>query len=160
MYSTDIGQLAHKKQIQEGYRRSNKNHATPHILAQYSKQHGIGMRLLTIEALQKVDDEVETGNIGVSNQGTRSTPQTPRRGFKGRTQNFGTVFELPLALVIHYDHLPVGLINYVRQKIADERQLALDPCEQELLPAKQFTQLKILVPHFQETDIFQVHRAG
>ena len=27
MYSTDIGELAHKEQIKEGYRRSNKNHA-------------------------------------------------------------------------------------------------------------------------------------
>ena len=27
MYSTDIGELAHKEPIKEGYRRSNKNHA-------------------------------------------------------------------------------------------------------------------------------------
>ena len=27
IYSTDIGELAHKEQIKEGYRRSNKNHA-------------------------------------------------------------------------------------------------------------------------------------
>ena len=27
MYSTDIGELAHKEQIKEGYPRSNKNHA-------------------------------------------------------------------------------------------------------------------------------------
>ena len=78
MYSTDIGELAHKEQIKEGYRRSNKNHAARQILAQYSKQHTIGMRLLTMEALRKADDEVETRNVGVSNQGTRPTPQTPR----------------------------------------------------------------------------------
>ena len=92
MYSTDIGKLAHKEQIKEGYRRSNKNHAAQLILAQYSKQHAIGMRLLTMEALRKADDDVETGNVGVSNQGTRLTPQTPRRALKGRTQNVGTVF--------------------------------------------------------------------
>ena len=51
MYSKDIGELAHKEQIKEGYRRSNKNHAARQILAQYSKQHGMGMRLLTMEAL-------------------------------------------------------------------------------------------------------------
>ena len=80
-------------------------------MAQYSKQHAIGMRLVTIEALQKADDEVETGNVGVSNQGTRPTPQTPRRALKGRTHNVGTVFELCLALEVHYDDLAVELIN-------------------------------------------------
>ena len=159
MYSTDIGEPAHKEQIREGYRRSNKNHATRQILAQYSKQHAIEMRLLTMEALQKANDEFETGNVGVSNQGIRPTPQTPWRALRGRTRNGGTVFELCLALEIHYDDLAVELINYLRQTMADERQLPVDTCEQKVLPAEQFTQLKIPVPDFQETDIFQVHRA-
>jgi len=34
MYSTDIGELAHKEQIKEGYRRPNKNQAAEHILVQ------------------------------------------------------------------------------------------------------------------------------
>ena len=72
------------------------------------------MRLLRMEVLRKADDEVESGNIGVSNQGTRPTPQTPWRVLNGRTQNVGTVFELSLALEIHYDDLAVELINYVR----------------------------------------------
>ena len=159
IYSTDIGELAHKEQIKKGYRRSNKNHAARQILAQYSKQHSIGMRLLTMEALRKADDEAETGNVGVFNQGTRPTPQTPRRALKGRTQNVGTVFELSLALEIHYDILAVELINYVRQKIADEWQLPVDLSELKFLPAEQFTQLEIPIADFQETDIFQVHRA-
>ena len=96
MYSTDVSELAHNEQIKEGYRRSYKNHAAREIMAQYSKQHSIGMRLLTIEALRKADDAVETCNVGVSNEGTRPTPQTPRRALKGRTQNVSTVFELPL----------------------------------------------------------------
>ena len=159
MYSTYIGELAHKEQIQEGYRRSNKNHAARQILAQYSKQHAIGMRLLTMETLRKSDDEVERGNVGVSNQGTRPAPQTPRWEIKGRTQNVGTVFELSLALAIHYDDLAVELINYVRQTMADEQQLPVDPSELKFLPAERFTQLEIPVPDFQETDIFQIHRA-
>ena len=158
MYSTDISELAHKDQIEEGYRRSNKNHAARQILAQYSRQHAIGMRLLTMEALRKADDEVETGNVGISNQGTRPSPQTARRAPKGRTQNVGTVFELSLALGIHYHDWAVELINYIRQTMADERQLPVDHSEQKFLPAEQFTQLEIPVPDFQETDIFQVHR--
>ena len=41
MYSTDIGELAHKEQIKESYPSSNKNHAARNFLAQYSKQHAI-----------------------------------------------------------------------------------------------------------------------
>ena len=112
-----------------------------------------------MKELRKSDDEVETGNLGVSNEGTRPTPRIPRRALKGRTQNVGTVFELSLALEIHYDNLAVELINYVRQTMADERQLPVHPSELKFLPAEQFTQVKIPVPDFQETDIFQVHRA-
>ena len=112
-----------------------------------------------MEALQKVDDEVETGNIGVPNQGTRPTHQTSPPALKGRTQNVGTVFELSLALEIHYDDLAVELINYVRQTMADERQLPVDPSELKFLPAEQFTQLEIPVSDFQDADIVQVHRA-
>ena len=158
MYSTDIGELAHKEQIKEGYRRSNKNHAARQILAQYSKQHAIGMRLLTLKALRKADDKVETGNVSVPNQGTRLTLHTPRRALQGRTRNVGTVFELSLALEIHYDDLAVELIGYLSQTMADERQLPVDPSERKFLPAEQFTQLEIPVPDFQGTNIFQIHR--
>ena len=43
--------------------------------------------------------------------------------------------------------------------MADKRQLPVDPSELKFLPAEQFTQLEILVPDIQETDIFHVHRA-
>ena len=114
---------------------------------------------MTIEALRKADDEVETGKVGISNQGTRPTPQTPRGALKGRTQNVGTVFEFSLPLEIHYNDLAVELINYVRQTMADKRQLPVDPSELKILPAEQFRQLKIAVLEFQESDIFQIYRA-
>jgi len=69
MYSTDIGKLAHKDQIKEGYRTSNKNEAARQILAQYSRQHAIGMRLLTMDVLRMADDAVGTGNVSVSSPG-------------------------------------------------------------------------------------------
>ena len=68
------------------------------------------------------------------------------------------MFELSLALEIHYDDFAVELINYVCQTIADERQLPVDPSEMKFLPAEQFTQPEIPVSDFQETNIFQVHR--
>jgi len=54
MYSTEIGELAHKDQSKDGYRRSNRNDAVRQILSQYGRQDALGMRLQTIEALSKV----------------------------------------------------------------------------------------------------------
>jgi len=48
MYSTEIGELAHKEQIKDGYRRSSKNEAARRDLSQYGGQHALGMRLQTI----------------------------------------------------------------------------------------------------------------
>jgi len=76
MYSTEIGELAHKEPIKDGYQRSNKNEAARQILSQYGRQHTLGMRLLTIEALLK------TGVIVVGNSGmemlTSSSCSAPR----------------------------------------------------------------------------------
>ena len=163
MYSTDIGELAHKEQIKEGYRRSNKNDAARQILAQYTRRHAIGMRLLTMEVLGKADNAFEIGNVSVSGQGRRVGPyptqQIPGRALKGRTKNVGTLLEICRVLEIPYDNLAAELVSYIRQALPDERQLPDDPSELKFLPAEQFTQLTILVPDFQETDIFLVHRA-
>jgi len=51
MYSTEMGELAPKEQIKEGYSRSNKNNAGRQILSYYGRKHARGMRLQTIEAL-------------------------------------------------------------------------------------------------------------
>jgi len=53
MYSTEIGKLAQKEQIKEGYQRSNKNEAARQILSEYGRQNTLGMCLQTIEALLK-----------------------------------------------------------------------------------------------------------
>ena len=51
MYSTDVGELAHKVQIKEGYWHSNKNKALGQILQYYGRVYAISMRLLTLRAL-------------------------------------------------------------------------------------------------------------
>jgi len=87
------------------------------------------MRLLTIEALRKADDTVETGNISVSNQEIRIvTPPIPRisgQALNGQNQNVRTMFELCVALEIQYKDLDLTAqlvnLNYVRQTRADKR---------------------------------------
>ena len=52
MYSTEIGELAHKTQIKDGWRQSNKNDAARQMVHSYRGQHAIRMRLLKLESLK------------------------------------------------------------------------------------------------------------
>jgi len=53
MYSTEFGELAHKEQIKDGWRRSNKNNAARQFVHSYSRQHAIRMRLLNLEPVRR-----------------------------------------------------------------------------------------------------------
>ena len=89
MYSTEMGELAHKEQIKEGYRRSNKNNTARQILSYYGHKHALGMRLQTIEALSKAKNAFVMGNGGMEAASSRSAP---RRVLKGRLmENTGTL---------------------------------------------------------------------
>jgi len=50
LFSTDVSELAHKTQIKESYRRSNKNDAATQILDNYSRVHAFGMHVLNLRA--------------------------------------------------------------------------------------------------------------
>jgi len=52
MYSREIGDLAHKTQIKEGWRQSNQNHAASQIVHSYGLQQAIRMRLLNLQSLK------------------------------------------------------------------------------------------------------------
>jgi len=88
MYSTEIGELAHKDQIKESYRRSNKNEAARQILSYYGRQHALGMRLQTLDVLLKAENVVAIEGTG------RETAAAPRRILKGWMKNVSTLTEL------------------------------------------------------------------
>jgi len=156
MYYTEIGEVVHKEQIKDSYRRSNKNEDARQILSQYSRQHALGMRLQIIEALLK------TGVIMVGNSGmgmpTSSSRSAPRRMGKGRT-NMGTLSELCRAHEIEYCDMMEEMLRFIKQTAADDPWLPADPTKLALLPVEQFTQLEILVSYFQEAEVFPIHRA-
>jgi len=58
MYSTEIGELAHKTQIKHRWRQSNKNDEARQILHSYGRQHAIRMRLLNLESLNCCDADL------------------------------------------------------------------------------------------------------
>ena len=60
MYSTEYGELAHKEQIKDLWRCSNKNDVARQILHSYGRWHGIRMRLLTLESLWRHGANLDT----------------------------------------------------------------------------------------------------
>jgi len=156
MYSTAIGELAHKEQIKDSYRRSYKNEAARQILSQYGRQHTLRMRLRTMEALLK------TGVIVVGNSRmempTSSSRSAPRQMLKCHT-NIAKLSELCRAHEIEYCDMIEEILRFIKQTAADNPRLPADPTELGLLPVERFTQLEILVSDFQEANIFQIHGA-
>ena len=99
MYSTEIGELAHKDQIKDGYCRSNKNDAARQILSQYRRQHALGIRVQNIEALSKVKGVIVAEDSGMELPAL-SSHSTPHRVLKGRMKNTSTLTELCATLNI------------------------------------------------------------
>jgi len=158
MYSTEMGELAHKEQIKEGYCRSNKNNAARQILSYYGRKHALGMRLQTIEALSNAENVFVMGNGGM--EAPASSWSAPRRVLKGRImEHIGTLTELCRALNIDYSNMIEEMQRFIRQTIADDQRLPSDRTELGSLSIEQFTHLEIPVSDFQEGDVFQIHRA-
>ena len=158
MYSAEMGELAHKEQIKEGYRRSNKNNTSRQILSYYGRKHALGMRLQTIEALSKAENAFVMGNGGVG--ALASSRSAPRLVLKDRMiENIGTLTELCRALNSDYSDMIEELLRFIRQTIADDKRLPSDCTELGSLPIEQFIHREIPVPDFQKTDVFQIHRA-
>ena len=144
MYSTEMGDLAHKEQIKEGYRRSNRNNAARLILSYYGRKHVLGMRLQTMEALSKAENAFIIGNGGM--EALASSRSAPRRVHKGcMMENIGTLTKLCRALNIDYSDMIEKILRFIRQTIADDQRLPSNRAELGSLPVEQFTHLEIPV---------------
>ena len=157
MYSTEIGELAHKDQIKEGYRRSNKNEGSRQILSQYGRQHALGMRLQTLDVLWKTENVIAIE--GSRRETAAASHSTPRRILKGRMKNVSTLTELCRNCNIDYGDIMEEMLRFTKHTVADNHPLPPYPTELGLLPVEEFTHLEIPVADFQETDVFQIHRA-
>jgi len=86
MYSTEIGELAHKTQIKEGWRQSNKNDAARQIVHSYGRQHAIRTRLLNLQSLKNRGPDLSPDVLKHSDCTTSTVlrPLICRRILKGR----------------------------------------------------------------------------
>jgi len=108
MYSTEIGELAHKDQINEDKCRSNKNEAARQILSHYGRQHALGMRLQILDVLLKAENVIAI-------EGTaRERAAGHRSILKGRMKNVRTVTELCKTCNIHYGDIIEEMLHFTK----------------------------------------------
>jgi hypothetical protein len=160
MYSTEFGELAHKTQIKAGWRQSNKNDASRQIVQSYSRQHGIRMRLLNLESLRRCGADLSPDVVEqLDTTSTTTAPGIRRRMLKGRRDDVSNMADFSRVLGVSIQIICRGLIRYSRHNLPPERRLPEDPEILESLPVELLTQLEIPVLAFQETEIYDIHRA-
>jgi len=155
MYSTEISELAYKDQINDGYCRSNKNHATQQILSQYGRPHALGMRVQTTEARSKVKGVIMAEDSGMEIVAF-SSQNRARQVLERRMKNTSMLTELWATHNIYYSAMMQDILCFTRQTAADDQRLPSDPIKLGLLPVEGFTQLEIQVADFLETDRFHI----
>ena len=160
MYSTEYGELAHKEQIKDPWRRSNKNDVARQILQGYGRRHGIRMRLLTLESLRRHGADLDTDVLEhLDTTNTVLAPVPRGRHLKGRRGDVSDVQDFCRVLRISRESVYRELIRYSRHNLPTERRLPEDPVILRSLPVELLTQLEVPVLAFQETDLYAIHRA-
>ena len=120
MYSTDIGELAHKDQIKEGYRHSNRNDAARQILKYYGHIHAINMRVQTLASLVK---NLESSSVPVELDkfltecrldlsSSQSEAQTPKRRLRGMHLKVNSLKDLCGNLEVPVETMVERLVKY------------------------------------------------
>ena len=161
-YSTEFGELAYKDQIKDTWQQSNKNDAARQIVHSYSRQDGIRMRLLNLEALQRHGADLSADVLQHLESPTSAItgPVVRRRILKGRQDDVSTVLDFGNVLGVSLESICRELSQYSRHNLPPERQLPADHAILESLLVELLTQLKKQVVAFLESDVYDIHRAG
>jgi len=160
-YSTEFGELAHKEQMNDGWRRSNKNDAARQIVHSYSRQHAILMRLLNLKSLRHrgADLSADVWQHLESTTSAVTAPVVCRRILKGRRADVSNVLGFSMVSGVSLESICRELIRYSRHNLPTERQDPEDHAILQSLPVQLPTQLEIPVLAFQESHVYNIHRA-
>jgi hypothetical protein len=122
MYSTEYGELAHKDQIKDGWRRSNKIDAARQILSTYARQHAIRMRLMNLDFLRRAGADLPA-DVVEHLEKTRTSPALPscRRVLKGRREDIRDVYHFGRVCDISLETICRELIRYSRLNLTPAR---------------------------------------
>jgi len=159
MYSMEIGELAHKTQIKEEWRQSNKNDAARQIVHSYGRQHAIRMRLLNLESLKHRDANLYPDVLKHLHRTTSpvSPPVICRRILKGCRGDVSTIVDFSRISGVSLEIIYRELIRYSRHNLPIDPGLPQDHATLRSLPVELLTQLKVQVLTFQEADVYEIH---
>jgi len=162
MYSTEFGEVAHKEQIKDGWRRSNKNDPGRQIVHLYSGQHAIRMRLANLESLRRRGADL-SADVLEHLKGTPSTLTAPvvrRRILDRRRDDMSNILDLSKVSGVSLNSMCRELIRYSWHNLPTERHLSEDHAILQSRPVELLMQLEIPVVAFQESDVYDIHHAG
>ena len=161
MYSTETTELAHKTQIKDGWRHSNKTNSSCQIVHSYSRQHTIQMRLLNWASIRRQSGDLYPDTLKHLDI-TSSLPQEPimrKRILKGHWDDVSNLDDFSTLLGVSFQIVVHELIPFRRHNLPPRRQLPEDPAILGSLPVVLLTQVKIPLPAFQESEVYNIHRA-
>jgi len=161
MYSTEIGELAHKTQIKEGWRQSNKNDATRQIMHSYGCQHAIQMRLLNLQSLKNCGADLSPNVLKYLDRTTSmvSLPVMCRRLLKRRGGDVSHIVDFSRISGVSFEIIYRALIRYSRHNLPIDHGLPEDHATLQSLPIELLTQLEVPVLTFQEANVYEIHHA-
>jgi len=114
------------------------------------------MRLQTLETLLKAESVIIIDNSG--GEVAAASQSILRRVLKGQMRKISRLTKLGRTCGIDYGHVIKETVRFLKRTVADHPPLPTHPTELWLLAIEQVTQLEIPVTHFQETDMFPIHR--
>jgi len=128
MYSTEIGDLADKTEIKEGWRQSDKNDAGRQIVHSYSRQHAIRMRLWNLKSLQDHGEGLSADVLKDSDRTTHTVwqPVIRRRILKARRDDVSNVDDFSRISGVSLDIIYRELIPYSRHNLLIDHRLPED----------------------------------
>jgi len=160
IYSTEIGELAHKTQIKEGCCQSNKNDAARQIVHSYGRQPAIRMRLLNLQSLKTRSADLSPDVLTHLDRTTSWVlpPVICRRILKGRRGDVSNIVDFSRISGVSLEIKYRELIRYCSHNLPIDHRLPEDHATLRSLPIELLTQLEVPVLTFQGADVYEIHR--
>jgi len=119
IYSTEIGELAHKTQIKAGRRQSNKNDAARQIVHSCGRQHAIRMRRLNLQSLKNRGADLSPDVLKHLDRTTStvSSPVISMRTLKGRRGDVSHLVDFTRISGVSLEIIYPELIRYTRHNL-------------------------------------------
>jgi hypothetical protein len=158
IYSTDVGDLAYKVQIKEGYRSSDKIDAVGQILTYYGRIHALSTGYLKLLALEKpgeqggLQEDIERllqGETPLTHpRQTQEKAARTKRLLKGPLANVDSLMHLSRNIDIPVAWILEELVRFNRRSVKDNECLSEDVGNLSIMSVEKFGQLQIVVLGF------------